>query len=272
MAAAMSSRLRAALRLALFAAWTIFMLVPYLPMMAVGSRHLGGVARAYWRGVVGIIGMRVVVRGDISTARPTLFVANHASYLDIVVLGRLLDAVFVAKREVAGWPGFGFLARVGRTVFVERNRVRVTNEREALHSRLGGGQSLILFPEGTSNDGNRVLPFKSALFSVAEADELTVQPVSVAYTRIDGVPIGHGWRPFFAWYGDMTLAPHLWTMMGIGRLTVEVVFHPPLAATARRSRKVMAERCHRAVARGVGLANAGRLPADDPPPEEVAVR
>src|SRR3546814_4926008 len=94
--------------------------------------------------------------------------------------------------------------------------------------RLEAGDDLVLFPEGTSGDGNRVLAFKSALFSVAErrpqGEPLTVQPVSIAYTRLDGLPLGRYLRPFFAWYGDMELGPHLWHAIGLGRVTVMVEF------------------------------------------------
>ncbi len=128
--------------------------------------------------------------------------------------------------------------------------------------RLEAGDDLILFPEGTSGDGNRVLPFKSALFSVAErrphGEPLTVQPVSVAYTALDGVPMGRYLRPSFAWYGDMDLAPHMWESAGLGRLTVVVEFHPPVTFEEFASRKAMADYCQTEVAQGVSAALSGR--------------
>src|SRR3546814_8218171 len=105
--------------------------------------------------------------------------------------------------------------------------------------RLEAGDDLVLFPEGTSGDGNRVLAFKSALFSVAErrpqGEPLTVQPVSIAYTRLDGLPLGRYLRPFFAWYGDMELGHHLWHAIGLGRVTVMVEFHEPVRSEEHKS-------------------------------------
>ena len=150
-----------------------------------------------------------------SAVRPTLFVCNHSSYLDITVLGSMILGSFVAKTEVASWPFFGMLAKLQRTIFVDRRRHSTHTQRDDLLARLTEGDNVILFPEGTSNDGNRVLPFRSALFSVAEPrrhgggegqiKDLIVQPVSIAYVRLNGLPVGHGLRPLFAWYGDMEL-------------------------------------------------------------------
>jgi 1-acyl-sn-glycerol-3-phosphate acyltransferase len=261
----MSSPFIAVLRFLGFVVWTLLAVAPYLVLLACGWRGYSRYARAYFRVCCRIIGFEVRVRGVApSAAKPTLFVANHASYLDIIILGSVLDGCFVAKSEVAGWPGFGFLARIAQTVFVDRKRGATARERDQLSSRLAGGDSLILFPEGTSNDGNRVLPFKSSLFAVAQATgqdgaPLPVQPLSVAYTRLDGHAIGRALRPFYAWYGDMTLAGHLFAALGLGRLTVEVVFHPVVSLADFTDRKALANHCHDVVAHGVVEALAGRL-------------
>src|SRR5262249_58499052 len=137
-----------------------------------------------------------------------LFAANHTGYLDIAVLGSVMPGSFVSKAEVASWPLFGWMAKLQRCVFVDRQVRSTAQQRDAIAERLAAGDALILFPEGTSADGNFILPFKSALFSVVyKRDQpVTVQPVSLTYTRLDGLPIGRMMRPFFAWYGDMDLA------------------------------------------------------------------
>ena len=199
-----------------------------------------------------------------------LFVSNHVSYTDITVLGSLIVGSFIAKAEVAGWPLFGWLAKLQRTVFVDR-RVRSTAaQRDAMTRRLAAGDALILFPEGTSGDGNRVLPFKSALFGAAERSRelaaITVQPVSIAYTRLDGMPLGRLLRPFFAWYGAAELAPHLWSMVGMGTVEVVVEFHPPTFLADCGSRKALARYCHARIAGGMAAALSGRpQPVPDPP-------
>lgn len=267
---ALHSPLIASARLTGFLALTLLVIPPYALLLGCGQVGLcRRIARGYWRVVVAMLGFEVVVRGDICPVKPALFVANHTSYLDIVVLGSLLPAAFVAKKEVRQWPGFGFIAKLGRTVFVDRRPRKSLHQRDEMLARLAKVQeSLVLFPEGTSNDGNRVLAFKSALLSVAElrlpdGRRLPVQPVSLAYTKLDRMPMGRGLRPFFAWYGDMDLVPHLWMALGLGRLTIEVEFHSPVSLDQFDSRKALTDHCYDVIRRGVVLANAGR--ASHPP-------
>jgi len=210
-----------------------------------------------------LLGIRLEVFGRRSRTRPTLFVANHSSYLDIPIYGALIPGSFVAKSEVAEWPLFGLLAKLQRSVFVDR-RVRTSHlQATALGKRLEGGDSMILFPEGTSDDGNHILPFKSALLSVAEyrvrGEPLTVQPVSLTYSRVDGVPIGRHLRPFFAWYGDMDMISHAADLVGLGRLTVTVSFHQPVTIDEFGSRKVLAQHCHEQIRRSHADALSGRI-------------
>jgi 1-acyl-sn-glycerol-3-phosphate acyltransferase len=239
--------------------------------LALRSRLAMVVPVMYHRVCCWLLDIRIETRGTMSTTKPTLFVCNHTSYLDITVLGSLIRGSFVAKSEVAGWPFFGLLAKLQRTVFVDRQRRATTHQqRDQLAQRLDAGDNLILFPEGTSNDGNRTLPFRSALFGVAERGKdgpevapLTIQPVSLAYVRLNGMPIGRSLRPFLAWYGDMELVGHLWHVAGLGRITVAVEFHPPVTLAQFGSRKALSDHCQRAVAEGVATAIAGRRDAAD---------
>ncbi len=245
-----------------------------LPVQCVAVKMNSGLARRlpafYHKLVCRIFGIRRVVRGEISATRPTLFVSNHSSYMDIHIIGSVLIGSFVAKREVADWPFFGTLARLQRTVFVQRRPRHAGEQRGEMAARIADGDSLILFPEGTSNDGNRTLPFKSALFGIAELEcggkPVTVQPVSIAYTQLDGIPLGRQMRPFVAWYGDMELLPLLWSLVGLGRLTVRMDLHAPVTIDQFKSRKAMAEYCQRVVAGGVTAALHGR------PQPEIALQ
>jgi 1-acyl-sn-glycerol-3-phosphate acyltransferase len=258
------------MRLRRLAAYLVVTLA-LIPVQALGlllrRRYVASFPRFYHRVCCRILGLRVRRIGRPTTARPALFAANHISYLDITVLGSLLPASFIAKQEVAGWPLFGWLAKLQRSVFIDRQVRSTRNQRDSIAERLDAGEALILFPEGTSGDGNRVLPFKSALFSVAERTEggsLTVQPVSVAYTRLDGLPIGRLLRPLFAWYGDMAMAPHLWTVLGLGTVEIVVEFHPPTMLEERGSRKALARYCEDAVGAGLASALSGRRAAAAP--------
>ncbi len=257
-----SSHVRAASRLVAY----LLLTVPLMPVQAVfvllRLRWASRLPLLYHRLCCRIFGLELVVEGDVAAAQPTLFVANHISYLDIEVLSAVVETSFVAKREIAGWPFFGWLARLQRTVFVERRARSVEGERDELAQRLQERGNIVLFAEGTSSDGNRLLPFKSALFSVAERSvggaPLVVQPVTLAYTRLDGMPLGRPIRPFVAWYGDMELAPHLWFALGLGRITAVVRFHPPVTLAAFGSRKALAAHCQQTIGAALEAANGGR--------------
>lgn len=262
------STLRGLLRLAAYFALTLASIPLQAAFLALGwTRAYVRFPRAYHRLCLRILGIEVVVRGTRSPRRPTLFISNHSSYLDIPVLSAVADVSFVAKSEVNDWPFFGLLARLQRTVFVEREkRTKAQEQRDSIAGRLQAGDCLVLFPEGTSSDGNRTLPFKTALFSVAgtKVDDapVLVQPVSVTATHLDGLPLGHVWRALYAWYGDMELPPHLWRMVRAGRLRVVVEFHEALTVDQVGSRKALADHCWRAVAQGVERAvkNRAELP------------
>jgi 1-acyl-sn-glycerol-3-phosphate acyltransferase len=251
------------LRLGRIAAY-LALTFPLMPVQAVlvalkspQARHLPVV---YHRWCCRILGIVLVEQGEQSRHRPTLFVVNHASYLDIEILGAAVAGSFVSKAEVARWPIIGWLARLQRTVFVERaDRAGAARQRDEIRRRLDDGDNLILFPEGTSNDGIHLLPFKTTLFAAAEDDRVLVQPVSVTYRLLDGIPLGRFYRPFFAWYGDMSMGPHLWRLLGLGQLTVAIQYHMPVRLKDLGSRKALAEHCRREIAQGLASALAGRL-------------
>ena len=270
----MGSPTRACLRIVAYVAITL----PLLPLQALAVFFKLELARtlppAYHRLVCRILGIRVAAQGELAKNRPLLIVGNHTSYLDIEVLGSLIPGSFVAKAEIARWPFFGWLAKLQRSVFIERRSSKAREHKDEIEKRLLEGDVLILFPEGTSNDGNRILPFRTALFSVAErrveGEALVVQPVSLAYTRLDGMPMGRSFRPFFAWYGDMELPPHLWQMLGLGIVTAEVIFHEPVTIDRFGTRKALAEHCWRIVSEGLASLLTGR-PQRYPAPDSVTV-
>jgi len=268
------SPLRGAFRLLSYLALTLVLLPLYLLAMALGVRPV--VRRmpvVYHRIVCTILGIRVRVHGVRSAVTPTLYVCNHVSYLDIEVLGGLIPGSFVAKAEVATWPFFSTLAKAQRTIFIERRSGKTSSSRDEMMNRLNTGDNLMLFPEGTSSDGTRVLPFRSALFGVAQlrrdGKPITVQPVAISYTRLDGIPLGRYWRPLFAWFGDLDLVPHLWQMVCLGETEAVVTFFPPIDIDRLGDRKKLAEHCFRQVSGGVQLANSGRL-EELPPPAKAA--
>ena len=250
----MSSRLRAAIRLAGFAALTL----PLMPLQQVFLWTSKDLARTFphhfHRLLCRVLGFRVECQGQIPTGGACLLVANHVSWIDIIILSAVMPLSFIAKREVAQWPFFGKLAKLQRSVFIDRDRRHKTaDSRDELQGRLAGGDVLVLFPEGTSGDGSSVLPFKSSFFAAAGSG-VAVVPVSIAYTHGWNMPLTRRNRPLYAWYGDMDLVPHLWEALASGPLAVKIVFHEPLAGAAARSRKDLAAEAEHLVRRGLVAA------------------
>jgi 1-acyl-sn-glycerol-3-phosphate acyltransferase len=222
----------------------------------------------YHRWLCRLFGIRLSVVGKPVQGRGVLMVANHTSYFDIIVLSGAAQVSFVAKKEVGRWPLFGTMARLQETVFIERDRRSQTlTARDDIRKRLQQGDALVLFPEGTSNDGNHVLPFRSALMGAAESEvgidaeghvqHVPVQPVSITYVALHGVPMGRENRPLFAWYGDMELVPHLWEAVKAGPFDVVVEFHRPMTIDSEGGRKALAAAAETLVRQGQARALAG---------------
>ena len=193
-----------------------------------------------------VIGVRIHEIGTRTRESPALILANHASWLDIPVIGAMTPVVFVAKSEVATWPVFGLLAKLQRTIFIERERRHKTGEAaREMAERLRGGDAVLLFPEGTSSDGVRILPFRSALIGAVHHaigdsthhQQVTVQPVSIAYTARQGLPLGPAGRMALCWIGDQDLLPHISGLLRAGAVDAEVRFGEPVIFDARSNRK-----------------------------------
>lgn len=218
----------------------------------------------YHRTLLRLIGVRVTVRGAPAAGRPLLILANHASWLDIPVIGSITPLFFVAKSEVSGWPLIGLLAKFQRTVFVDRQRRHATGAvNREIAERLAAGDPVVLFAEGTSSDGNRVLPFRTALVGAAKeafaaGAEVTVQPLAVAYVALQGLPMGRTHRAVAAWYGDMDLAPHLMDVLRHGAIDVEVVFGEAVRLDAAHDRKSVTRDSEEAVRRLRARVLSGR--------------
>ncbi len=260
---------QAGLRLALLLAWTLVSCVVQSVLLVLPGRGPGRgkvvFARVFWAVVARLVGMEVRVVGQVArpAGRAMVFAANHSSWLDIPVLGGRLEACFVSKADVARWPGIGTVARLGRTVFVSRTRSGTGRERDDLLGRLAAGDNLLLFPEGTSSDGTRVLPFHSAFFAAVGAGQAgatgpLVQPVSVVYDRLGGLPVGRAGRSLFAWYGGMDLAPHAWRLLQCRGMRATVWLHPPMDPAAFASRKVLAQAAWAQVAEGAARLRQNR--------------
>jgi 1-acyl-sn-glycerol-3-phosphate acyltransferase len=282
----MMRRARAVRRFLTIFLWTLVAVPAQAVCLLLPGRARVRFARLYRAVLCRMLGVRVRVigrsAGNSAVAhRRVVYASNHSSWLDVAVLGGRLDACFIAKSEIARWPVVSLIARLGRTVFITRQRGAAGRERDAMRSRLADGDDLILFPEGTTSDGSRVLPFRSAFFAIVESapgqPAPLIQPVSVVYDRLAGLPTGRASRPLFAWYGDMDIASHSWRLAQHRGLRATVLLHTALDPAAFPDRKALSAAVWRAVADGAATLRQNRparpidiVPAPDAEPEAQA--
>lgn len=229
--------------------------LPLIPVQALLLRLHPKRARLlphwYHQQVCRLFGIKLSICGAVDDTHPVLLVANHTSWLDIPVLSAVAPVSFVAKQEVSSWPFVSWLARLQRSVFIDREkRTDVHRAMNAMLDRLAGGDTVVLFPEGTSSDGNRVLNFRTSLFAAAKPPEkfaraldqdILVQTVAVVYRHLHGVPLGRAERYKISWYGDMDMLSHAWSYLKAGPLDVEVAIGVPQSLNSFKDRKDLAQ-------------------------------
>jgi len=246
-----------------FVALTLVLLPFQLIGRAFSPRLQRTVPQLYHCILCRLFGVRISEIGRRSTAGPALILSNHVSWLDICVISALAPVVFVAKSEVAAWPVFGWLAKLQRTIFIDRRARHQTGAAtREIAGRLLGGDAVVLFAEGTSSDGVRVLPFRSSLVGAvhhalgasADHSQITVQPMSLAYVGFGGVPMGRGLRERVAWYGEADLLPHLLGVLASGAIDVRVSWGEAVAYGVNADRKAIARDAEKSVRRMTAAA------------------
>lgn len=215
------------------------------------------IAQFVCRNALRILGIGFCTSGELMHQHGAV-VANHTSWLDIFALNARKRVYFVSKAEVARWPAIGWLARATGTVFIERNPKKAREQTEIFESRLKAGHKLLFFPEGTSTDGLRVLPFKTTLFAAFFSDHLRddvhIQPVSVIFHAPDGES-----DRFYGWWGDMEFGPHLLKTLAARRQGwVELIYHSPAKVSDFGDRKALAAHCENAVRNAHALARSSK--------------
>ena len=236
---------RGLFRIAAFILVTIIVVgLHFIVVLTTGSLRM---TRCWHRFLWWLFDIRVAVKGaDLRPDRQVVYLSNHLSYIDIFVIGALRDLVFISKDDVAGWPVFGFLAKLQKTVFIPRTRKGMELASQRIVERMEQGYDLVLFPEGTSTDGAAVLPFKRALVPFDPA--VAIQPLAIRVRDIDGAAVERQeQRDRYAWYGDMALMPHLWGLFSGRSLGVEVHFLPVLQAQDFADKAEMVQAAHQAV-------------------------
>lgn len=259
-------------RFALAALVFALVILPHFVSLRFGRGRLASrTAMIFHRSVLRLFSVRVTQSGTPpADTEPALVLSNHVSWLDIVALGALRPLSFVGKSEIDGWPVIGTFARLQRTIFVDRSRRGATAQvNAAVAQRLAAGGLVVLFAEGTTGDGMRLLPFRSSLVGAARAalaaasspEQVLLQPLAIAYTRRRGLPVTRRERPQIAWYGDMELAPHVMGFVREGPLDVEVTWGVPIAfgpGTDRKHATAEAEAEVRRALRAFGSSGASR--------------
>jgi 1-acyl-sn-glycerol-3-phosphate acyltransferase len=260
---------------------TLTLLPFHLLAVRYGWRAQRRIPQVYHRIVCALIGVRIHQVGR-PCRGPVLILSNHVSWLDICVISAVAPVVFVAKSEVARWPVFGLLAKWQRTIFIDRQaRHRTGDATKEIGARLIDGDAVVLFAEGTSSDGTRVLPFRSALVgavhhAIGEQSDagVEVQPMAVTYTGFGGLPIGRELREHVAWYGDAELIPHFVALLSAGAIDVTVSWGDAVGTAAGADRKQLARGAEQSVrrmceaARRAGMRGAiAPQPAARPAPQ-----
>lgn len=236
------------LRLAVMILWTAF----WVPLLYAGVhfklKSHNWVLRQYCGGMMRIMGVKIKRHGRIERRKPTLYVSNHCSYFDIHGLASVLPGVFLAKEDILTWPVVGWLCTLSGCVFISRDPHKTMENIAKIKNN--PSKSFILFPEGTTTDGNRVKKFSSAFFSLVSqlGPDMVVQPISLAYTRVAGIPMGYHYRPYFTWFGDMDLASHVKESLSFSSVTLEITAHPTIEGETLKDRKKLSAICEKLIA------------------------
>ena len=212
------------------------------------------------------LGLKVTVIGKPVQGRPVLIVSNHISWTDIIAVGSSADVTFVAKKEIEKWFFVNFMAGLQRTLFVDRTRrtdaKRTTTE---MARRMADGNAVLLFAEGQSDIGTHVLPFRSALVGAAQqamleagATEVLIQPLTIAYTRLQGLPVSRNERSLIAWIRSKSFKQNIKEILSGGVKEVTLAFGTPLLLAQGADRKVVTKAAELEVRRMLVALNRGQ--------------
>ena len=214
----------------------------------VAKRMSKKVVQTFHKLVLWFVNINIEVSGKRNLNKlPTIYISNHLSYLDIPVLGSIINGRFIAKDDISNWPIIGLLSKVGNTIFINRNLRFLKKNKSIIYDYISEGDNIILFPEGTTSDGIRVLRFKSSLFASLEQKNILIQPIFIKYISINGMPLNRWLKPMIAWYGDMDLKPHLLNILKLFSIKIKIILLPPLNGNNYTNRKDMTYTLHHAI-------------------------
>lgn len=210
----------------------------------------------FHRSIRFVFGIKLRTQGEIEINKQVVYVGNHLSYLDIILMGSFLRTYFVSKDDVKKWPLLGLLAILSHTIFISRTPAKALQSIEQMKTAINNKRSLIVFPEGTSSSGQEVEPFKSSFFDIFLKNDvkenLTIQPFTIGLVKADN----HAVRTnkdydLYAWYGDMDLKPHIWALGKSKGAELIVRFHAPISVKEYKNRKKLSAECYQQVSNGL---------------------
>jgi len=254
------NKIKPSIKFLLFALLTIpIVAVQYIILLIHKGCYSYFIPSIWQKGVCCIFRIKINIIGSPYTGGQVIYVSNHISYLDIPVIGSLLPASFVAKKEVSSWPVFGFLSKLQQTAFISRDRADAKQSKDTLGQMLNDGKNLIICPEGTSTDGREILPFKSSLFSIAFKENLAgicIQPITLKMESVDNKEIKPQQdRDIYSWHLNMDtpLGEHLWRFAQTDGAELSVIFHDPVRVHDYKDRKTLAKLCYNTVSKGLDI-------------------
>ena len=234
---------------------TILLLIPiqYI-FVKLKLKHRNYIPIVFHKILIKILGIKVKLIGQNEVVKPLILAGNHTSYLDIIILGSIMPICFIAKEDIKHWFLFGFLAKMQNTIFIKRKNYKTLESLNTINKELHNKSAVVLFPEGTTNTGKKVLNFKSSLFNLFENNKtLRLQNFSLCYTHVNNMPIDNRTRPQISWYGDMNIVSHLLNFLKISCVDATIVFHPMLSLKGL-DRKSISISSIKQVKKGISLA------------------
>ena len=234
---------RAALKLMALVAWSAGLMIPACLVRFSGGRRIERGAwwtRAWARGCLRVLGVGVEVAGCVPEEKGGLIVSNHLGYLDILVHASIFKVRFAPKIEMKRWPLVGAMTSLSNPVWIDRSRrCRAGESAFEMQSALRGEVPLLVYPEGTSSNGDTLLPFKSTCFESALVCGCAIQPILTHYhTPQNGVVL--------PWFGDASLLPHIWRVLGLKAIRCQVYIMKSVYPAAA-GRKELASQLHDAM-------------------------
>jgi 1-acyl-sn-glycerol-3-phosphate acyltransferase len=252
--------IRASVKIFLIAIFTLATLpVGFTFIFLKMSKGSALLMKVYYRFANLVSGINVIVEGEENLGTAGLYLSNHLSYLDIFAQAALKPLRFTPKSDIKHWPVLGLLTDLSNPIYIFRDdKKRASNQAQEICQTILNGDSVMLYPEGTSSDGSRVLPFKSSLFAFIEQDKnnaqinLPIIPITTSYSLYSDRPAQSQYElDLFAWYDEMALAPHIWRFFKLKKVYARIKVHPPMLSKDFKSRKELSAITHQIIANGL---------------------